>query len=147
MEFPAHGARTNRIEGRVFVSVFEGPINVEMMSGASGLALNDRQALMDSGPWAYLEIYVGSCLATPEALDKMAQDNRDPSRHRNRVAAAIVIGPEVEGAVLAGRVLVRQWDAVPHPVRLFKDERAARDWIDGILAAHDSRNETHTETR
>jgi hypothetical protein len=129
IRFDPHGERLNRIEGRILVSTFQGPFNVELLRVSGAQALDLRRALMDSGRWGYIEIIERSAMATPEAIAEMKRANEDPKRNRNRIAAAVVIPREVEGGRVAGSIYVNAWKDVSHPFRVFGGFADARDWI------------------
>lgn len=127
--FDPHGERLNRIEGRILISTFQGPFNVELlrMSGAAALAL--RRSLMETGPWGYVENIERNAIATPEAIAEMKRANEDPMRNRNRIAAAVVIPNGVEGGRVAESIYTKVWRDVAHPFRVFDTFAEARDWI------------------
>jgi len=127
--FDPHGNRINRIEGRILISTFQGPFNVELLRVAGASALQLRRALMETGAWGYIEIIERSAMATPEALVEMKRANEDTERSRNRVAAAIVLSPDIEGRRVAESIYSSVWKDVAHPFRIFDRLPDAERWI------------------
>jgi hypothetical protein len=134
--FDPHGERLNRIEGRILVSTFQGPFNVELLRVSGAEALDLRRTLMETGAWGYVEIIERSAMATPEAIAEMKRANEDPKRNRNRIAAAVVIPRDVEGGRVAGSIYVNAWKDVSHPFRVFDVFADARDWIAAQIGKH-----------
>jgi len=127
--FDAHGTRTNRIEGRVLISTFRGPFNVELVKAAGGSALQLRQSLMETGTWGYIEIIEHSAMATPDAIAEMTRANEDPQRNLNRIAAAVVLSHGIEGGRVAGLIYKNAWRGVTHPFKIFSILDDAKSWI------------------
>ena len=131
MRFEPHGRRTNRIEGRILISTFEGPFNVELLRVAGRQALEMRSDLMREGPWGYVEVVEKSAMATPEALAEMKNANLDPERCFNRVAAAVVVPSDVEGVHIGRHTYQAVWRGVAHPFKLFDEFTSAYQWVAG----------------
>ena len=96
--FQPHGRVEFRVDGRLLLTVAEGPFNAELVSSLQPLSLEMFGRMREGGAWGHLVSFRGSALAIPEALADfggllltLRGAGLSPK------ATAMVLGPEVEG--------------------------------------------------
>ena len=137
--FGPHGTRVNEIDGRILVSRWQGPFNLELLKAASAPTLDLRRTLMDTGHWGYIAIIERSGMATQDAIAELKHLVEDPERSSNRVAAAVVLAPDLEGRIIAESIYTHIWKDVLHPFKIFARFSEARDWVNDQLGTTSTR--------
>lgn len=124
---PAHGRFMAYADGRNIVVELEGPWNVELATDfwRQGRAL--FPVLDAGGPWATTTIIRRSAMLSPEGFAGLREQMRTNPPNR-QVAAALVIGPEVEGHGLVEDLYLKSHNG-RWPVAMFEDIGSARAWI------------------
>ncbi len=133
--FPLHGRVQIVGEWPFLLNHAEGPFNKELVLALGQLLATQIPPLQAQGPWVLLAIIGYSTLATDEALDTFARMLQALSASGMAPrAVAHVTALEVEGAGLMDEAMARCFDAAGIPFASFREEPAARGWLEAQLA-------------
>ena len=110
---------------------------MEGVKAINSLRLHILSQRSPTEPYAYINIWTGSWLIGRDALQEYAKGVEEAYRNRFRapVAMAWVAGPEVEGAAIMESHLVKIFESIGIPFRLFEDAEQARRWVEKCLDA------------
>ncbi len=125
--FRPHGQFLVRADGRIAVSEFVGPWNVELVKQWGHAITSIAQQLSALGPYVSLTKISSTAAISPESLSLLRKITALAQAH-GLVATALVIAPDVEGAVFARSMYAPAFDGVI-PFRIFETIDEGREWV------------------
>jgi len=137
-KFQPHGVSEFEARGQVLVLRSQGPFNAEHIQSLAPAFREFGGRLQQAGPWATINLVTRSLLSTPEAVEMLRRSAQWTHDHLGRVAAAYVVGREVEGRMIM-LAEVRRSCAGIMPIEIFFELAPAQAWaLEQIAAANAS---------
>ena len=134
-QFKPHGRIESTVVGNLFIQEATGPFNKEILLAMESVHTRPRELLASVGPWAAMFVFNQSALASPEMLDGLKKYlATQVTRENASVATALVLPPQVEGALLMGPLYLRAWRGAGIHSEIFGAREDAEHWIAACLA-------------
>ena len=134
-KFKPHGRIESSVVGNLFIQEATGPFNKEILLAMESVHAGPRELLTSGGRWAAIFVFRHSALASPEMLEGLKNYLATQVTRKNAsVATALVIPPQVEGALLMGSLYLRAWRGAGITCEIFGAREDAEHWISTRLA-------------
>lgn len=131
--FKPHGRIDSHIIGNIFVQEGTGPFNKEIFAAMQSVHARAKEQLPSKGSWFGLFIFKNSALAPQTMLDDFCEYLKNQNKvGRASQATALVLPETVEAAALMKPLYLRVWRNAGIPCEAFKDEQAAKAWLDSL---------------